>query len=132
MIPIDELKDIARARLEEAEVLYANGKYDGAVYLCGYAVEIALKARVCMTLNWASFPRENSEFKGLKSLQTHELEVLRKFSGLDVEIGTHHLTDWSIVAEWDSEARYRTPGHATSVLARDMIASTKALMEVLV
>ena len=32
-----DLSKIARARLRDAEVLYRSRRYDGAIYLCGYA-----------------------------------------------------------------------------------------------
>lgn len=49
MIPKADLKATARARLRDAQVLLRGKRLDGAVYLCGYAVEIALKARICRT-----------------------------------------------------------------------------------
>jgi hypothetical protein len=39
------LSETSRARLMDAEVLLQSERYDGAVYVCGYAVEIALKKR---------------------------------------------------------------------------------------
>ncbi len=47
----NELKELAKLRLAEAEKLCDAGYYDGAAYLCGYAVEFALKARICR-LTW--------------------------------------------------------------------------------
>ena len=55
-----ELKQIARARLKDAEVLLGAKRYDGASYLCGYALEVALKAKICETLKWKSFPATNA------------------------------------------------------------------------
>jgi hypothetical protein len=31
-------------------------RFDGAFYLSGYAVELALKARICRTLKWRATP----------------------------------------------------------------------------
>jgi hypothetical protein len=39
-----QLPDLAYLRLQEAEVLFAADLYDGCVYLCGYVIELALKA----------------------------------------------------------------------------------------
>jgi len=50
MLDKKEINEIARARLEDAEVLFSARRYDGAVYLCGYAVELGLKSRICNTL----------------------------------------------------------------------------------
>ena len=41
-----ELIDLAENRFLEARTLFDGGHYDGALYLAGYAVELALKARV--------------------------------------------------------------------------------------
>jgi HEPN domain-containing protein len=45
-----DLTNLAKARLEDAELLNTHGRYDSAQYLCGYAVELALKTRICKTL----------------------------------------------------------------------------------
>ena len=50
MITRRDLTKTARAHLRDAGILYRRGSYDGAAYLYGYAVEIALKARICRTL----------------------------------------------------------------------------------
>jgi HEPN domain-containing protein len=50
MVSISELRKIARGRLKDAEVLLTAKRYDGAIYLCGYAIETALKARICHVL----------------------------------------------------------------------------------
>ncbi len=47
---------MAAARLDEAKILYANSKYDGAVYLGGYVLKLALKARICKLLNLSQYP----------------------------------------------------------------------------
>ncbi len=36
MIPIADLDSIAHARIEDAKVLLAGGRYAGATYLCGF------------------------------------------------------------------------------------------------
>ena len=52
MIDRTDLRKIAYARLRDAEALISNHRYDEAVYLCGYAVDITLKAHICKTLRW--------------------------------------------------------------------------------
>jgi hypothetical protein len=67
MIPVAELDRLARARLEDAKALLAATRYDGAVYLCGYAVEVALKARTCRAIKVepGSVEVKDSSFFGL-------------------------------------------------------------------
>jgi hypothetical protein len=68
-----DLRAIARARLRDAQALLAAKRFDAASYLCGYAVEIALKARICKTLGWDGFPQTAKEFRGFQSVKTHDL-----------------------------------------------------------
>lgn len=99
MITAKKLKEIARARLKDSELLYKQKRYDGAFYLCGYAVELALKARICRTLKWAGFPATSNEFNewGLQSFRIHKLDRLLHLSGIESKISTDFLADWSIV-----------------------------------
>jgi HEPN domain-containing protein len=130
MLNRSDLRRIARSRLQDAVVLYRGRRYDGAIYLCGYAVELALKARVCRTLRWPGFPVSNKEFEGLLSFKTHNLEVLLRLAGREA-IKTTHLADWSVVVSWNPESRYSPPGGATRAAANSMIESTRALMRVI-
>ena len=115
----------------DAEALLAAGRYDGSVYLCGYAVEIALKARACRTLKWDGLPSTNKEFEGYHSFKTHNLDVLLHLSGAEKRIKPGYLTAWSFVAEWEPDTRYKEIGTATSAEATDMISSAKILLKVL-
>jgi hypothetical protein len=44
------LRNLAYARLRDAEILFAQKRYHAAYYLCGYSIEYILKARVCTKL----------------------------------------------------------------------------------
>jgi hypothetical protein len=131
VISIDELLAIAAARLEDAHVLFTSHRMDGAGYLCGYAVELALKARICKTLNWAGFPEKRSEFENYASFKTHKLDVLLSLSGQEQRIKTDHFSEWSAVASWDPEARYRAVGHADTVQVALMLVSAETLVRAL-
>lgn len=131
MIPVSELRRMARARLSDSEVLFQRRRYDGAVYLCGYAVEIALKARICRTLRWAGYPETGREFEFLGSFKIHKLDLLLRLSGIEQKIKLHHMADWSIVSTWDPESRYKRIGTASRTDGRNMIESTRRLLAVL-
>jgi hypothetical protein len=51
-----DFQELADVRIGEAEVLVAQGKWDGAYYLAGYAVECALKACIAKLTNLHDFP----------------------------------------------------------------------------
>ena len=128
MLTIAELRGIARARLEDARVLFDCASYDGAVYVCGYAVEMALKARICETLGWEGYPSTSGGFREYQTFRTHDLDVLLRLSGAENAILTASLTEWSVVARWDPEIRYNPIGTASEDAARTFIESTAQLM----
>ena len=128
MIAPNILRSISRARLLDAKVLLKAKRYDGAVYLCGYAVELVLKARICQTLRWAGFPDTQQEFKGFGSVKTHDLEILLRFSGIEPRIKKDYMAPWSVVLDWDPEKRYQRTGQATQQEAIDMISSATRLL----
>lgn len=128
MILTDDLLKIAEARLKDAEALLANRRYDGAIYLCGYAVELALKARICKTLNWPGYPSSRKEFSNYSSFKTHDLDVLLHLSGRESNTKLNFLTEWSAVAQWEPSTRYQSVGTADDSDARLMISATKVLL----
>lgn len=131
MLSITDLDLIAQARLEDARALLAKGRYDGAVYVCGYAAEVALKARICRVLNWQEFPQTSGEFKAYRSFQTHELDVLLRLSGQETRIKQAHFEVWNRVAVWKAESRYNAIGTVGATEATAMIAAVDQLLRVL-
>lgn len=116
---------------KDAEVLSHAGRYDGAIYLCGYAVEMALKARICRTLGWLGYPATSGEFQYYRSFQTHNLDVLLHLTGIEERMKRQWLAEWSAVATWDPEVRYKPIGNATQQDAARMIDAAERLMRVL-
>jgi HEPN domain len=131
MVPVADLRKIAKARLVDADTLFGAGRYDGAIYLCGYAVEIALKARICRTLKWPGYPSTNKEFEGYQSFRTHDLVVLLHLSGIESKITAKYFAERSIVATWKSNLRYRPIGSATAQDVADMIKSARRIVAAL-
>src|SRR5437870_376532 len=106
MIARSELRKIARERLKDAEALLVANRYEGAIYMGGYVIELALKHRICKCLKWKEFPQTSGEFRAFQSFRTHDLDVLLSLSGAESKIRSRFLSDWSAVAVWDPEARY--------------------------
>jgi HEPN domain-containing protein len=106
----NELKKLARLRLKEAETLFAARLYDGAVYLCGYAVEFALKARICRLLGVNEYPSSGK----LKSVYAvHDFNQLLLLSGLQSKLDQNNValfSNWSIATPWTPERRYSPKG----------------------
>jgi len=77
IISRETLKQVADARLAEANALIESGHYAGAIYLAGYAAECYLKLAACVTLNWDHL---------YGAFRDHDLEALLLYSGLDKEL----------------------------------------------
>ena len=131
MIRVGELDNIARARIEDAKALLTAGRFDGATYLCGYAVGIALKARICRTLNWAEFPSTSVEFQAYRSFQTHELDVLLRLSGQEAQIKQNKFALWNAVAIWKVESRHNVVGRVQQADAAAMIQAAEEILAIL-
>jgi hypothetical protein len=111
MITVSDLHGTAREYLRAAKLLRTRHSYDASVYLCGYAVEIALKARICRTLNWTTgFPETSAEFRSKGNLKTHDLEALLDYTGIQDRVRSADpggfFGTWSVVVKWTPEERY--------------------------
>jgi HEPN domain-containing protein len=126
-----ELEDLANNRLEDANVLMIANRFDAAVYLCGYAVELGLKHRICKTLDWEGFPSTTREFENFKSFKVHNLNVLLNLSGYERKIKTEYVEEWSIVNTWNPESRYTLAENLDRETVEEMISATTKLLEIL-
>jgi len=121
-----EIEEIVKARLKDAEVLLGGSRFDGSVYLCGYAIELGLKARICRTLQWDEYPASKKEYRTFK---THDLDVLLHLTGLEDKVKLKYFAEWSTVAQWNPEARYKPIGSASENDAKEMLDSAKELIK---
>ncbi len=120
------LQSNAGTRLEDAEVLFANQRYDSAAYLCGYAVEFALKARICETLDTEIYPDHIHGFK------IHKLDILLFLTGRGKHIRQTALAEWTFVTQkWQPEMRYRAAGMMPSADVRKLLESIRTLLPLL-
>ena len=143
MLTVNQLRELARERIEDADALFTSKRYEGAMYICPYAVEIALKARICKTLRWPEFPSGTREFnqnQKYQFLKSHALGLLLSYSGQEERVKTKFSAEWSAVAAWSPESRYtpatritrKTPPRLVARLemkARLMIDSAKILLK---
>ncbi|MFD2573568.1 HEPN domain-containing protein [Spirosoma soli] len=118
MVKGEELKQMAKDRLAEAELMCNHSFFQGAYYIAGYAVEFSLKALICKRLGVDVFaPRgpggEGSPAVVRSSLQIHDLPALLVFAGLQPALREIKVNDidlfraWSSVSEWTEQRRYQ-------------------------
>ena len=118
----------AQERLEDARVLFDKQRFHGAAYICGYAVEFALQARICETLNEDPYPENDGNFK------IHDLPKLLVLSGRRKAIAgdSNHTKIWSkVVGGWTPEMRYRASNNFSAVDAKTIIDAVAALLPLL-
>ena len=126
-----QLQELARLRLEEAEALFAGGFYDGCAYLCGYVVELALKARICALIGVDDYP-DNLGDRLKRAFRTHDLNELKLLAGMQEEITPRNkpinqalYTNWS-ASRWTTAGRYEPKGTYDSLSAQEMLEAVRA------
>ncbi len=103
-----DLQSYAQAKLDDACILFQNGRYSNAYYLAGYAVELGLKACIAVHINAETIP--DKEF--IRNVWSHKFQVLIGLAGLATELKDQKDKDpvfaanWAIVSEWSPDARY--------------------------
>src|SRR5712691_1863988 len=121
-----ELQKLAYSRLKEAEALFAAGCYDGCAYLCGYVVEMALKARICATLGVQDYPEKGSRLKD--AFRTHDFDDLKLLAGIEraFTANANLLANWSVASKWTPARRYEPEGTYDQGAAREILDSVRS------
>jgi HEPN domain-containing protein len=103
-----DLQELSRLRLKEAKALLAGQFYDGAYYLAGYSIELALKACIAKGIKRHDFPDK----KLIVEAHTHAIVRLVQMAGLeaDLQIRLKNETfqgNWNVVKDWSENSRYK-------------------------
>ena len=124
MISSQVLKYLILNKTKDAQALFKNGRYAASIYLAGYAAEIALKNKICSTLQFNSgFPETRQELSSylqhinrnnpvvlnisLGDIRNHDLAKLLFYSGAELRIQSNFYKEWNIVKKWNPENRYK-------------------------
>src|SRR5436190_13395208 len=86
----EEIEKLSKERIEEAQILFNSKKFDGAYYLSGYSIELALKAKICRRVGVPNlFTADDTKLQSIggisevrRAVKTHNLFTLLLFSGL--------------------------------------------------
>lgn len=110
-----DYQQIAILRLNEAELLLAQGKYNGCCYLAGYVLESALKAAICHRMDNDDF-FDILKSETLRAFKIHNLSELVILAGLSREykalevINPILLGNWEYIKndiKWSEQLRYQ-------------------------
>lgn len=116
-------QQLADVRLEEAIALLAIGKWDGAYYLAGYAVECGLKACVAKLTAAEEFP----DLERVKKSYTHKVDDLVELARLKGVRDTDTKADaglggnWDVVKRWTEASRYERKSEADARAMLDAV-----------
>ncbi len=95
-------REVAIHRLKDGAVLLQQGRYNGAIYLAGYAIECQLKYAYCRRWGCVYLPA---------SLEVHDWEVIVEKTQLrkDMQVQTRMYALYQALADqWGPALRYRT------------------------
>jgi hypothetical protein len=141
MISKKVLRELVDQKLKDADILVANRRYASAIYIGGYALELALKLKVCKIFKFGQgFPENKAEFIfyqnsvksqpllagtiiQIKDIKNHDLDKLLFYSGVEYQIRLNFLNEWNLVVAWDPEMRYKLQ----KVLKREATNNIKAI-----
>ncbi len=121
-----EFQRLAEERLDDAKALLRAGRFGGAYYVAGYAIECALKACIASKIRAESWPPKDVN----KTHFIHDLEKLLTTAGLnDLKSDPNRDVgdNWRVVKDWNSESRYESDRQEPQARALfDAIADTQS------
>ncbi len=102
-----ELQQIANEKADDARLLFDNGRFSGARYLAGYAVEIGLKAVIAARFRADEIPDK----RFINSIYNHDLRGLVDAAELSQSLvsaqrTTRFKANWLAVEKWKPDDRY--------------------------
>jgi HEPN domain-containing protein len=102
-----EFQNLATERLQDAVALLNAGRFACAYYVCGYAVECALKACIAKKTRQDDFPPKDGG-----RYYIHDVAKLLEIAGLGPRFADEANKDqvfranWAVVKDWSEESRY--------------------------
>ncbi len=124
-----DLQQLAEIRIEDAKVLLDAGRFAGAYYLSGYAIECALKSCITKQIREFDFPDK----KLVSESHSHDLTKLVRLSGVghlhdaEVQVNPGFENNWLVVKDWSENSRYDAT--VAETVARDMYAAVTDPMD---
>ncbi len=103
-----DLQALAEMRIADAKALLDTGRFAGAYYLAGYALECAIKAFVAKQTNQFDFPDKTLVEKVYK----HDPEALIRGAGLEqtltdeMDKDGQFAVNWAEAKTWSEKSRY--------------------------
>jgi HEPN domain-containing protein len=120
-----QLRQLAEDRILDAAQLLAGGRWAGAYYLAGYAVECGLKACIMAYVEATGVIFQERKFS--EKCWTHDFEELLKLADLkptleaDTATNAAFATNWTTAKDWEETDRYEQKTQAEAQALSDAI-----------
>jgi hypothetical protein len=103
-----DLQLLAVTRVADAEVLLREGRWAGAYYLLGYAVECGLKACVARKFRQEEVPDKAlvNDFYTHRSDKLLHISDIREALDLRLTADARFRVNWNNVRDWTENSRY--------------------------
>jgi HEPN domain-containing protein len=118
---------LAEDRILDAACLLAGGRWAGAYYLAGYAVECGLKACIMAHVEASGAIFQDRKFS--EKCWTHDLEELLKLANLkptldaDTAANAALSVNWTAARDWTETSRYEQKTQPEAQAMYDAIAN---------
>ena len=122
-----QLRQLAEDRILDAELLLKGGRWAGAYYLAGYAVECGLKA--CIMVHVESTGAIFLDKKFSEKCWIHDFEQLLALANLklilaaDANANAVLATNWTTATAWEETSRYAQKTQLEAQTMYDAIAN---------
>lgn len=122
-----QLRQLAEDRILDAECLLAGGRWNGAYYLAGYAVECGLKACIMAHVEASGAIFQDRKFS--EKCWTHDFEELLALANLtttmdaDTAANPAFSANWTVAKEWRETSRYEQKTQSEAQAMYDAIAN---------
>jgi hypothetical protein len=122
-----ELRQLAEDRIEDARILLAAGRWPGAYYLAGYALECGLKACIMARVEKTGVIFQDKKFS--EKCYIHDPEKLVELADLKPDLDAATIANsalsrnWGVAKDWKETSRYEQKMQAEAQKLYDAIAS---------
>ena len=125
MISKQNIRELINQKLKDSDALISKRRYGTAFYISGYALELALKLKICKIFKFTQgFPENKIEFqyyqntvkqnqllsktiKNIQDIRNHDLNKLLFYSGAEYKVRLNLIIEWAAVVDWNPEMRYK-------------------------
>jgi HEPN domain-containing protein len=122
-----QLRQLAEDRILDAERLLTGGRWAGAYYLAGYAVECGLKACIMVHVDASGAIFQDRKFS--EKCWIHDLEGLLALANLtstldtDAAANSALAANWTTAKDWKETSRYEQKTQPKAQAMYDAVAN---------